>query len=54
MASWFNPNVLESMEMLYQMGQNYLFSSDKFESQFQFEPTSYKRGVVETLAAYVE
>jgi len=54
MVSWFNPNVLESMEMLYQMEQNYLFSSDKFESQFQFEPTSYTRGVVETLASYVE
>jgi len=54
MVSWFNPIVLESMEMLYQMEQDYLFSSDKFEKHFQFEPTSYKRGVVDTVASFIE
>ncbi|OYU97692.1 MAG: NAD-dependent dehydratase [Bacteroidetes bacterium B1(2017)] len=51
MVSWFNPIVHENMEMLYQNEGDYLFSSAKFEKAFSFEPSSYKRGVVDTVAS---
>jgi nucleoside-diphosphate-sugar epimerase len=53
MVGWFNPIVAESYEMLYQLEEDYIFSSTKFEEAFQFEPTSYKRGVVDTVASYL-
>lgn len=52
MAGWFDQNVKESMEMLYQMEQDYLFDSSRFNSAFQFEPTSYKMGIVESMKFY--
>jgi nucleoside-diphosphate-sugar epimerase len=52
MVSLFNPLVKESMEMLYQLENDYLFDSSKFEKAFRFEPTSYRRGVVETIYDY--
>lgn len=53
MVGLFMPVVKESIEMLYQMEKDYLFSSKKFEEKFNFEPTSYKRGVVDTVASYL-
>lgn len=49
MLGLFNPVVKESIEMLYQFEHDYLFSSKKFEEKFRFLPTSYKRGIVNTL-----
>lgn len=47
-VAWFNPLVKENMEMLYQFENDYLFSSEKFEKAFRFEPTSYKKGILDT------
>jgi nucleoside-diphosphate-sugar epimerase len=54
MAAWFNPLVKENMEMLYQFEQDYLFSSQKFELAFRFEPSSYKRGILDTANAAIK
>ncbi|MCG9879835.1 MAG: NAD-dependent epimerase/dehydratase family protein [Bacteroidia bacterium] len=47
-VAWFNPLAKENMEMLYQFEHDYLFSSEKFEKAFRFEPTSYKKGILDT------
>lgn len=54
MAAWFNPLVKENMEMLYQFEQDYLYSSQKFELAFWFEPSSYKRGILDTANAAIK
>jgi len=45
----FNSNVRESVEMLYQNQSVYLFDSTKFERAFNFKPTSYELGILETV-----
>jgi nucleoside-diphosphate-sugar epimerase len=44
----FNPIIKESVEMLYQSDSDYLFDSSKFEETFQFKPTPYSQGIIET------
>jgi nucleoside-diphosphate-sugar epimerase len=41
----FNPLVGELYEMLYQYDRDYVFSSAKFEKEFNFQPTSYLDGI---------
>lgn len=42
-----NPVMRESVEMLYQYEREYVFDSGKFESAFDFRPTSYEEGIRE-------
>ncbi|MFT4032729.1 MAG: NAD-dependent epimerase/dehydratase family protein [Siphonobacter sp.] len=41
----FIPIMKEMVEMAYQYDHDYLFSSEKFEKYFQFQPTSYAEGI---------
>jgi hypothetical protein len=45
LAGWFNPQVRESYEMLYQSDSPYLFDSTKFARDFGFAGTPYPEGV---------
>jgi nucleoside-diphosphate-sugar epimerase len=45
LAGWFNDQVRESHEMLYQSDSPYLFDSTKFANEFGFAGTSYADGV---------
>lgn len=54
LAGLFNPMVKESVEMMYQFEQDYLFSSEKFEKAYGFEPVTYRRGIVETALSYTQ
>lgn len=45
LVGWFNPQVRESYEMLYQSESPYLFDSTKFANEFGFAGTSYPDGV---------
>jgi nucleoside-diphosphate-sugar epimerase len=49
MVGYFIPVVKESLEMLYQNEYDYLFDSTKFEKAFNFTPTSYQDGILETI-----
>jgi len=49
MAGFFNGNVRESVEMLYQNDSDYLFDSSKFDRTFDFTATSYSQGIRETV-----
>jgi len=49
MVGYFVPVVKESIEMLYQNEQDYLFDSTKFEKSFNFIPTSYQTGIADTV-----
>jgi nucleoside-diphosphate-sugar epimerase len=44
-AGWFDSNIRESYEMLYQNDTAYLFDSTKFENAFGFKPTTYVEGI---------
>lgn len=44
-VGWFNADVRESFEMLYQNDSPYVFDSTKFASEFGFAGTSYKNGI---------
>jgi nucleoside-diphosphate-sugar epimerase len=52
LAGWFNPQVRESYEMLYQSDSPYLFDSTKFAREFGFTGTSYPDGVRIAAASY--
>lgn len=41
----FNSQMKELVEMMYQYDRDYVFNSDKFNERFNFEPTSYLRGI---------
>ena len=45
LAGWFNDQVRESHEMLYQSDSPYLFDSTKFANEFGLAGTSYPDGV---------
>jgi len=45
----FSSIMKESVEMTYQNDSEYLFSSAKFEKEFNFKPTSYIEGIKETV-----
>ncbi len=49
MVGYFIQVVKESLEMLYQNEYDYLFDSTKFEKAFNFTPTSYQDGILETV-----
>lgn len=51
-AGWFDPNVRELYEMLYQYDRSYLFDSTKFSTTFRTQPTSYADGIAATAASY--
>ena len=51
LAGFFNKDIRESYEMLYQNDSAYLFDSTKFGRTFDFEPTSYAEGVHRTALA---
>ncbi len=51
MAGLFDTNIKEAVEMLYQSEVDYLFDSSKFEKAFNFTPTTYSLGVLETVKA---
>lgn len=44
-AGWFNADVRESYEMLYQNDSPYLFDSSKFARAFDFAGTPYEDGI---------
>ena len=44
-AGWFNSDIRESYEMLYQSDSTYLFDSSKFAREFGFSGTPYAEGV---------
>jgi nucleoside-diphosphate-sugar epimerase len=50
-AGWFDADIRESYEMLYQSESEYLFDSSKFTQAFGFAPTSYVEGIRVTAAA---
>jgi nucleoside-diphosphate-sugar epimerase len=52
LAGCFNRDVRETREMLYQYDSPYVFDSGKFSSAFDFQPTSYRAGIVQTRASY--
>ena len=45
MYGLFDKSVKESIEMLYQYENDYLFDSSKFQKHFNFAPTSYQDGI---------
>ena len=45
LAGWFNPQVRESYEMLYQNESPYLFDSTRFANEFGFAGTPYPDGI---------
>jgi nucleoside-diphosphate-sugar epimerase len=50
----FIPVLKEFKEMMYQFDEDYLFSSDKYETFFKEKPTSYEKGLETTLSWYKE
>ena len=44
-AGFFNSDIRESYEMLYQYESEYLFDSTKFSTAFNFAPTAYEEGI---------
>ncbi|HEX7403819.1 MAG TPA: hypothetical protein VF287_07385, partial [Usitatibacter sp.] len=51
-AGWFDSDIRESYEMLYQSDSEYLFDSTKLSRAFGIEATSYTDGIRQTAAAY--
>jgi nucleoside-diphosphate-sugar epimerase len=49
MFGLFNTNVKESIEMLYQYENEYIFSSDKFNAFFNYIPSDYREGIRRTI-----
>jgi nucleoside-diphosphate-sugar epimerase len=52
LAGFFNRDVRESYEMLYQYDSDYVFDSAKFSRAFHFEPKSYPDGIERTARSY--
>jgi len=50
----FNRLISEIPEMLYQNEYEYIFDSSKFEKRFNFIPTSYDKGITETINHFRE
>jgi nucleoside-diphosphate-sugar epimerase len=51
-AAIANPIIKETLEMLYQLEDDYLFDSSKFDNAFDFKATSYRNGLIETALSY--
>jgi hypothetical protein len=52
LAGWFNPQIGESYEMLYQSDSPYLFDSSKFAKEFGFAGTPYAEGIRSTASSF--
>jgi nucleoside-diphosphate-sugar epimerase len=52
LAGFFDSDIRESYEMLYQSDSEYLFDSAKFSKAFSVDPTSYIEGIGRTALAY--
>jgi nucleoside-diphosphate-sugar epimerase len=52
LAGFFDSNIREPYEMLYQNEIDYLFDSTKFSKAFGWEGTPYKEGIRLTAGAY--
>lgn len=52
LAGLFNTTINEVGEMLYQNLYDYYFDSSKFEQKYNFTPTSYGKGILETINYY--
>ncbi|MFT4737909.1 MAG: nucleoside-diphosphate-sugar epimerase [Cyclobacteriaceae bacterium] len=48
---FFTPLMKELPEMMYQYDRDYVFNSDKFNDQFDLQPTPYLEGIKEVVAA---
>jgi nucleoside-diphosphate-sugar epimerase len=48
-TGFFNKQIKELHEMLYQNKYDYIFDSSKFEKHFNFMPTPYDEGIKETI-----
>jgi nucleoside-diphosphate-sugar epimerase len=53
-AGLFDKTISEIYEMLYQYQYDYIFDSSKFEKAFDFQPTTYQQGILETVADLVK
>jgi len=51
-AGWFNGEIGESYEMLYQSDSPYIFDSSKFANAFGFSGTPYAEGIRATAASF--
>lgn len=51
LAGLFSKKIKELGEMQYQNNQDYFFDSNKFNSAFNFTPTSYEEGIKQTIEA---
>lgn len=51
-AGWFDSDIRELYELLYQSDSEYIFDSTKFSKRFSFEPTSYAEGIRRTVLTY--
>jgi nucleoside-diphosphate-sugar epimerase len=45
----FVPVLKEMREMMYQYDRDYFFDSSKFETRFNFKPTTYRDGIIQTI-----
>jgi nucleoside-diphosphate-sugar epimerase len=52
LVGWFNPEIGEVYEMLYQNDSPYLFDSSKFTRAFSFTGTPYADGIRATAASF--
>ena len=52
-AGWFDSDIRESYELLYQNDSAYLFDSTKFENTFGFKPTTYVEGIAGTAQSFI-
>jgi nucleoside-diphosphate-sugar epimerase len=50
LAGWFDSDIRESYEMLYQYDAEYLFDATKFATAFRFTPTPYEAGIAQCVA----
>jgi nucleoside-diphosphate-sugar epimerase len=48
LAGWFNSDVRETHEMLYQYDSEYVFDSSRFSEAFGVQPTAYREGIMQT------
>ncbi len=52
MYGFFDNNVKEAVEMLYQSDSEYLFDCSKFDKAFEFKTTGYHQGIIETARSF--
>ena len=52
LAGFFNSDLRDLYEMLYQYESDYIFDSTKFDRAFEYKPAAYADGIHETAASY--